>query len=65
MDNENLKCWFEFEIERAEALMKKEYNPMFNGVYVGHKKQIELNKEHIRFCKKILEMLERKEGKNV
>lgn len=51
MNNEEVKHWFEFEIELAERNMSEEYNPMFNGVEVGHKKQIELNKAHICFCK--------------
>lgn len=50
MNKEQVRCWFESEIERANSYMQEEYNPMFNGVEVGHKKQIELNKAHIRFC---------------
>lgn len=51
MDKEEVRHWFELEIARAEQNMKEEYNPMFNGVEVGHEKQIELNKAHIRFCR--------------
>lgn len=51
MDKEEIKHWFETEIARAEQAMKLEYNPMFNGVEVGHEKQIELNKAHIQFCR--------------
>lgn len=50
MNKEEVKHWFESEIERANSYMQEEYNPMFNGVEVGHKKQIDLNRAHIRFC---------------
>ena len=42
MDKEEVRHWFEFEIAKAEEHMKLEYNPMFNGVEVGHEKQIAL-----------------------
>lgn len=50
MDKEEARHWFEQEIELAKERMSLEYNPIFNGVEVGHEKQIELNKAHIRFC---------------
>lgn len=50
MDKEEVKHWLESEIELAKERMNLEYNPVFNGVEVGHEKQIELNKAHIRFC---------------
>lgn len=49
-EREEIRHWFESEIELAKERMNLEYNPMFNGVEVGHEKQIELNKAHIRFC---------------
>lgn len=50
MDKEEVRHRFEMEIELAEERMKLKNNPMFNGVEVGHEKQIELNKAHIRYC---------------
>lgn len=50
MYKERVMHWFEAEIELAKANMQEEYNPVFNGVEVGHEKQIELNKAHIKFC---------------
>lgn len=47
---EEIKHWFEMEIVLTEERMKLKHNPMFNGVEVGHEKQIELNKAHIRYC---------------
>lgn len=59
MDKEEINHWFESEIELAKERMSLEYNPMFNGVEVGHEKQIELNKAHIRFCEyAIMELCE-------
>lgn len=55
---EELRHFFEVEIEQAKERMKEEYNPIFNGVEIGHEKQIELNEGHIRFCEQILKMLE-------
>lgn len=51
MGKEEIRYWFESEIALAEERMKLKYNPMFNGVEVGHEKQIELNKAHIRYCR--------------
>ena len=51
MVKEEVRRWIESEIELAEERMKLEYNPMFNGVEVGHEKQIELNKAHIQSCR--------------
>lgn len=45
------------EIMQAELRKDEKYNPMFNGVDVGHEKQIELNSGHIRFCKDILKIM--------
>ena len=50
MNKEEIRHWFETEIELAKEQMELEYNPMFNGVEVGHEKQIELNKAHILYC---------------
>lgn len=50
MDKEEIKHWFEMEIELAKERMNLKHNTMFNGVEVGHEKQIELNKAHIRYC---------------
>lgn len=50
MNKEEVRHWFEVEIEHAKRCMQEGYNSMFNGVDVGHEKQIELNKAHIRFC---------------
>ena len=50
MNKEEIRHWFETEIELAQERMELEYNPMFNGVEVGHEKQIELNKAHILYC---------------
>ena len=49
--------FFEMEIEQANERMESPRNPMFNGVEVGHDKQIELNKAHARFCERILKMI--------
>lgn len=57
MDKEEVKHWLELEIARAEQAMKGEHNPMFNGVEVGHEKQIELNKAHILYCKYAIQSL--------
>lgn len=57
MDKEEVRHWFEMEIALAEERMKLEYNPMFNGVVVGHEKQIELNKAHIRCCEYAMQSL--------
>lgn len=54
IQKEEIKHWFESEIELAKERMNLEYNPMFNGVEVGHEKQIELNKAHIRFCEYVI-----------
>lgn len=45
--------------------MNLEYNSMFNGMEVGHEKQIELNKAHIRFCEYAIMALCKEEVKNV
>ena len=50
MNKEEIRHWFETEIELAKERMELEYKPMFNGVEVGHEKQIELNKAHILYC---------------
>lgn len=50
MNKEEIRHWFETEIELAKERMELEYNHMFNGVEVGHEKQIELNKAHILYC---------------
>lgn len=34
--------------------MDLECNPMLNSVEVGHEKQIELNKAHIRYCEYVI-----------
>lgn len=49
-ETQEIRHWFECEIELAKERMNLEYNSMFNSVEVGHEKQIELNKAHIRFC---------------
>lgn len=54
---EGLKHFFEMEIEQTNERMELLYDPMFNGVKVGHDKQIELNKAHIRFCERVLKMI--------
>lgn len=55
--HEEIKHFFEMEIAQANERMESLRNPMFNGVEVGHVKQIELNKAHVRFCKQVLEMI--------
>lgn len=55
--NEELKHLLEAEMELSNAHMGPFYNPMFNGVEVGHDKQVELNKAHVRFCEQILKMI--------
>lgn len=62
MDKEEVKHWFETEIALADERMKLKRNPMFNGVEVGHEKQIELNKAHIRFCQYAIKALCKEEG---
>lgn len=60
---EEIKHWFEVEIELAKERMDLKYNPMFNGVEVGHKRQIELNKAHIRYCEYAIKALCNEEGR--
>lgn len=54
---EEVKHFFEMEIELANERMESPDNPMFNGVEVGYDKQIELNKAHVRFCEQVLRMI--------
>lgn len=54
---EEVKHFFEMEIEQANERMESPDNPMFNGVEVGYDRQIELNKAHVRFCEQILKMI--------
>ena len=54
---EEVKHFFEMDMEQANERMNSLYNPMFNGVEVGDDKQIELNKAHIRFCEQVLKMI--------
>jgi len=54
---QEIQHWFEMEIKLAEERMKLKHNPMFNGVKVGHEKQIELNKAHIRYCEYAMQSL--------
>lgn len=63
MEKGEVKHWFEMEIALAEERMKIGYNPMFNGVEVGHEKQIELNKAHIRYCEYAIKALCKEETK--
>lgn len=62
---EEVKHFFEMEIALAEERMKSKYNPMFNGVEVGHENQIELNKAHIRYCEYAIKALCKEESKCV
>lgn len=50
IQKEEIRHWFESEIELSKERMNLEHNIMFNGVEVGHEKQIELNRTHIRYC---------------
>lgn len=63
MSSEEIKHWFESEIALAEERMKLKHNPMFNGVEVGHEKQIELNKAHIRYCEYAIKALCKEESR--
>lgn len=54
---EEVKHFFEMEIEQTNERMESRGNPMFNGVEVGHDKQIELSKAHVRFCEQVLKMI--------
>lgn len=56
-NHEKVKHFFEMEIKQANDRMESPDNPMFNGVEVGHDKQVELNKAHVRFCEQILKMI--------
>jgi len=57
MNMEEVKHFFKMEIALAKERMNLKYNPMFNGVEVGHEKQIELNKAHIRYCEYAIKAL--------
>ena len=41
MNMEEVKHFFKMEIALAKERMNLKYNPMFNGVWVGHEKQID------------------------
>lgn len=54
---EEVKHFFEMEMEHTNERMESLDNPTFNGVEVGYDKQIELNKAHVRFCEQVLKMI--------
>ena len=58
-NHEEVKNFFEMEIEQTKEWLKSEYYDCFNGVQVGHEQAIELMKKHISFCKHIVEMLKK------
>lgn len=56
----NIKHFFETEIKHAEQHIADNDCYAFNGVdfFPDREKVVELNKNHIKFCKMILERLE-------
>lgn len=54
---EEVKHFLEFEIERTREWQKDPLNPFYDGVCVGLKKARILRRAHIRFCERLLEML--------
>lgn len=45
------------EIQICDKRLEEEPNPYYDGVNVGFTNAQELNINHIRFCKKLLEMM--------
>ena len=55
-----LKRFFESEIEvMTKRLQNVEYGSFFHGVYVGTEKAHKLMEEHVKYCERILELIEK------
>ena len=56
---EELRHFLVFEIERNHAWQKDFLNPFYDGVYVGLDKARTLRRAHIRFCERLLAMIDK------
>lgn len=54
-----LKHFLKFEIQQSTELQKESASPMFDCVCVGSTAAAELRKNHIRFCKHLLSIIEK------
>lgn len=55
--SEELKHFLEAEIEITSEWLKDEANPCYDGVCVGVEEARKLKEHHIRFCQRMLAMI--------
>lgn len=54
-----LKHFLEFEIQQSTEWQKEKANTVYDGVYVGRAEAEELIKKHIKFCERLLSIIEK------
>ena len=54
---EELKHFLEVEIELTSERLKDKSNPAYDGVCVGAKEAEKLKENHIKFCQRLLAMI--------